>query len=112
MTNETNNKQRRDSTGGNAEVEDSNATAPVYMVFNATDGIPASPNWMTWTQAEAFARSFPKRFATQGYYATSRRNRISPEEVVLLILDKQSLTLDLAMERLGHRWAGLRLVVP
>ncbi len=74
-----------------------------YMVFNATDGIPASPEPMTWREAHEFIAAFPERFATRGYCRTSRGNRIPPEEVVLLILDSTTLTLDLAIDRLADR---------
>ena len=59
-----------------------------YRVFNRTDGILADPRQMTLDEAKTFIRSFPRRFARQGYYLTATRERIQPEEVELEILDK------------------------
>lgn len=104
MNNET--KCKAGCTGEPTEFAAEEASATTereYLVFNATDGIPASPELMTWKEAEAFCREFPERFRAQGHCFTSRRNRIPPEEVVLLILDDNTLTLDLAMQRLQHR---------
>jgi hypothetical protein len=58
-----------------------------FMVWNATDGIYASGDiFPTKKAADAFVRSFPKRFAGQGYYLTSGRERIFPEDVDLRII--------------------------
>ena len=61
-----------------------------YRVFNRTDGILAAPSQMTLDEAKAFIRSFPSRFARQGYYLTATRERIRPEDVELGILDEDS----------------------
>ena len=59
-----------------------------YIVFNRTDGITASPvAYTTREEAEQFIKDFPKRFAHQGYYLTSRMERISPEQVILEIVE-------------------------
>lgn len=53
------------------------------LVWNATDGIYASPEYMTDADADKFINEFPKRFAHQGYYLTSKWERIDPSQVVL-----------------------------
>ena len=58
-------------------------------VFNATDGVFASPHMMTVEQARQFIRDYVDRVKrTQGYYLTSRWERIAPEEVRLVLLDE------------------------
>ena len=56
-----------------------------FMVFNGTDGFFASPDQMTKEEAEKFVREFPLRFAQQGYYLTSKWERINPHFVELEI---------------------------
>ncbi len=70
-----------------------------FMVLNVTDGTNADPDRMTWDEAQAFIQEFPKRFEPQGYYTTARFNRISPAEVVLMIIDKERLTARLVFQR-------------
>lgn len=60
--------------------------AKTFLVFNATDGIYASPDEMTKAEAEKFVREFPRRFDRQGYYLTSSRVRIDPADVKLEIV--------------------------
>ena len=55
----------------------------MYIVFNQTDGILASADYMTEAQADTFIRNFPKRFAHQGFYRTSGGEHIDPADVVL-----------------------------
>lgn len=53
-----------------------------YFIFNATDGIYASPNKHTQEQAEEWISSFRENMKkAQGYYLTSYRERIPVEEV-------------------------------
>jgi hypothetical protein len=57
-----------------------------YLVFNRTDGVYASPDlFKTIEEAEQFIAEFPKRYERQGYYRTSRWEKIAPEEVLLKI---------------------------
>lgn len=57
-----------------------------YIVMNDTDGIPASPNtFKTVSEAKKFIQEFRKRFERQGYYFTSRQERINPKDVELSI---------------------------
>ena len=58
-----------------------------YIVFNHTDGITASANtFSTIRDAKAFIKTFRERFITQGYYKTSRWEKISPDEISLEII--------------------------
>jgi hypothetical protein len=41
---------------------------PMYIVFNKTDEVYASPDTMTRAEAEAFVKGFRERFRAQGYY--------------------------------------------
>jgi hypothetical protein len=52
-----------------------------YLVFNATDGIYASPEAMTKAEAEQFIASFKERFRQQGYYKTAMGQRIPVDAV-------------------------------
>ena len=62
------------------------AKSTFYEVFNATDGIPASPRpFKTIQAAKKFIADFPKRYARQGHYFTNRQIRIKPEAVELVI---------------------------
>ena len=57
-----------------------------WNVFNYTDGIPAHHEFFkTKEEAEEFIKQFRKRFEFQGYYLTSDRERISPNDVDLRI---------------------------
>lgn len=59
-----------------------------YGLFNATDGVYASPDsFKTRREARAFARAFRKRFERQGYYLTAERERIPVEAVELEIIE-------------------------
>ena len=57
----------------------------LYVVMNETDGIPASPDAMTYEAADKFCREFIERFAGQGYYLTAAGQRINPNEISLAI---------------------------
>lgn len=41
-----------------------------YLVFNATDGVYASPESMTLEEAEQFIKEARERYRKQGYYAS------------------------------------------
>lgn len=56
-----------------------------YLVFNATDGIYASPKIMTKEEAELFIQNFRANYVEQGYYFTVTGDRIPPEEVELVM---------------------------
>ncbi len=61
-----------------------------YIVFNNTDGIPASCDChgdgsMTKEEAEKFVKEFPLRYERQGYYRTNTWEKIRPEDVKLEI---------------------------
>jgi hypothetical protein len=59
----------------------------MFLLKNETDGVFASPEeFETEAKAEAFAASFRKRFAAQGYYLTADGTRIAPEDVELVIV--------------------------
>lgn len=51
-----------------------------WFVKNVTDGIVASHN-LTKSDAEAFANSLRKRFVQQGFYLTSKGEKINPDLV-------------------------------
>ena len=65
-----------------------------FIVMNLTDGIPASLEPMSREEAEEFKKNFPKRFKAQGYYLTSGRERIKPEDVKLEIQPDDEPNLD------------------
>ena len=48
------------------------------------------PRQMTLDEAKAFIRSFPHRFARQGYYLTATRERIPVEAVELEVEEEQA----------------------
>ncbi len=58
-----------------------------FLVYNLTDGIEAHPDLMMLAEARRFVRDFAGRFAVQGYYLTASRERMSPEDVSLEIVD-------------------------
>lgn len=60
----------------------------MFTVFNRTDGIPASPEpFRTREEAERFIREFRKSFFhNQGYYFTSRMERIAPDAIELEVV--------------------------
>lgn len=61
-----------------------------FKVFNATDGIFASPgSFRTREQAERFLTRFRSRFENDGYL-TSARQRIPASEIRLEITDGES----------------------
>lgn len=65
-----------------------------YIVFNYTDGIIASPPNKTFgkkSDANEFIKEFRARFKKQGYYFTSRMQRISPEHVDLEVVELKQL---------------------
>lgn len=56
----------------------------MFVLFNATDGVPADPRtFKTRAAAEKAKADFPKRFAIQGYYLTADGRRIDPKDVAL-----------------------------
>lgn len=58
------------------------------MVMNQTDGIPANHDtFKSKEEAEKFCLEFRQRFYKQGYYFTSRMERISPDAVELEIVE-------------------------
>lgn len=61
-----------------------------YYVLNETDGLLASENTMTLEQAAELIRRFHTRFRKQGYYVTSKHERISPHAVELRLIDADS----------------------
>jgi len=63
-----------------------------WFVFNLTDGIEAHPGLMTLDEAIEFMTGFPKRFEKQGYYKTSRCERIPPEQVQLVLLPAEDMS--------------------
>ena len=64
------------------------------IVFNITDGIPASPHpFKTRLEAQKFIIEFRKRYEKQGYYFTSKMTRIKPEEVKLKIVPFEGIKL-------------------
>ena len=57
-----------------------------YRVFNATDGVYASPDVFDRAGAESFCASFRARFALlQGFYRTSGGTRIAPSDIKLVL---------------------------
>ena len=59
-----------------------------FTVFNSTDGFFATPEtFKTREVASAWIVEFRNRYRGQGYYSTSDRTRISPDEIMLDILD-------------------------
>jgi hypothetical protein len=54
-----------------------------FLVFNATDGIYASPKNFTKAAGEKFIRQFRQRYAGIGYYATADGRRIAPQDILL-----------------------------
>lgn len=61
-----------------------------FMVFNATDGVPAAPDLVTLGEAQRFILRFRSRYAAQGYYLTAFGDRIPAERVELRIIDMAS----------------------
>lgn len=56
----------------------------MFILWNDTDGIPASPEpFKRKREALRFARAFRARHTQQGYYLTADGQRIDPKEVVL-----------------------------
>src|SRR3972149_781008 len=53
-----------------------NEAKDAWIVMNNTDGIVASPDVMTKAEADKFIKDFPLRFKHQGFYRTSRGERI------------------------------------
>jgi hypothetical protein len=62
-----------------------------YQVFNDTDGFPAAPYLFdTEEKAKEWISSWRKQLQeVQGYYLTSMHERISPNDVVMLIQEVQ-----------------------
>jgi hypothetical protein len=54
-----------------------------YLVFNATDGVYASPDIFTRPEAEAFIAEFREWFTQPGYYKTSEGKYIRPAQIDL-----------------------------
>jgi len=60
-----------------------------YMVFNYTDNIYASPNtFQTFDQANEFIKVFRNRYNKQGYYRDNNWNKISPQDIDLVVLEE------------------------
>jgi conjugal transfer/entry exclusion protein len=58
----------------------------MFLLWNKTDQVYASPEeFTTEGEAQAYAREFRKRFVTQGYYKTANGERISPDDVELVV---------------------------
>ena len=64
--------------------------AALYLVFNATDGVYASPDPMPKDVAEEFMLAFRKRFEAQGFYATANGCHIPAAELVLELQEEGS----------------------
>ena len=61
---------------------------PMFTVMNNTDGITAAREpFDTREEAEKFCLEFRQRFYKQGYYFTSRMERISPDAIELEIVE-------------------------
>ncbi len=59
----------------------------MYTVFNTTDGFFATQNeFPTVQEAKNWITEFRNQYRKQGYYSTSDRTRISPDEIDLTIL--------------------------
>lgn len=58
------------------------------VVFNATDGVFATPETFTPEEAKQFVEDFPKRYERQGYYRTANGNKLDPTLVKLVILNE------------------------
>ena len=57
-----------------------------YRVFNATDGVYASPDVFDTAGAEEFCSQFRRKFKMiQGYYKTADGERIDPADVKLVL---------------------------
>lgn len=89
--------------------DENNQSKKEYLVLNVTDGIIASHDLMTYEEAEAFIKSFWKRFEHQGYYLTSSRERISPDDVELKIIKditeyESKSELQMALESYVRHW--------
>jgi hypothetical protein len=61
-----------------------------FLVYNVTDGVMAWPELMTLAEARRFVQHFPERFARQGCYLTASWERISPDAVLLEIVDSET----------------------
>lgn len=58
-----------------------------FIVWNQTDNVPASPDEFATTEdAEAFIKSFRKRFAKQGYYAAANGQRLPICDIELEVM--------------------------
>lgn len=80
-----------------------------FAVFNATDGYFASPEvFNTVEEAQEFINEFPLRYAHQGYYLTSRHEKIDPADVVLRIepvdVDEEDLEDDEDSADTNYDW--------
>ena len=59
----------------------------MVSLWNETDQVFAAPDdFETEEQALAHAEAFRKRFAAQGYYLTAGGDRISPDDVELVVV--------------------------
>jgi len=59
-----------------------------YAIFNATDGVWAYPDTVSWRQAKQVIRKFKERFKEQGYYsAVGGRIPISMLSLKLIPVD-------------------------
>jgi hypothetical protein len=66
----------------------------LYIVFNNTDGIVVTFEPVTSAKADEIISSFPERFAFQGYYLTSSRERIDPKLVKLSKVEYEEVEED------------------
>ena len=53
-----------------------------WEVINVTDGIVASPV-ISKTEAHSFIEEFPSKYKAQGFYLTSKGEKIKPQEIKL-----------------------------
>lgn len=59
----------------------------MFQLWNETDQVFAAPDsFKTEKAAQTYAKEFRKRFAVQGYYLTASGQRISPDEVKLVVV--------------------------
>jgi hypothetical protein len=59
----------------------------MVSLWNETDQVFAAPeDFETEEQARAYAEAFRKRFVAQGYYLTADGDRISPDDVELVVV--------------------------
>jgi hypothetical protein len=66
----------------------------LFIVFNKTDNITASPQEFSSEVADQFIKDFPLRYKAQGYYRTNQNIKINPKDIELikipLVRDEQT----------------------